>query len=217
MEEWQEGAVSVSAAPDLLVFSSLEEFLLSYIAVRDGMRAEGFMPSSAHGNFEYFSETAESVGLLSLKRFYLPVNIPEEYKIYRIDMCENTVTIQFVPEELLGSQDAFLDATLLSRYFLFGFTRNLNWGQNPLSGIMGQHGITETDLLDGKYYFDGRNLFIWASGTELLTLYTPISPAVGIADNGGEDMVQFTEVYVLDLTDEDAINAILEDLPSQRP
>ncbi|MCL2408766.1 MAG: hypothetical protein FWC96_04030 [Oscillospiraceae bacterium] len=214
--EWQEESVAASDAPDTLRFSSLEEFLLSYIAVKDGMRAEGFMPTSVHGNFEHFSEMAESVDLLSLERFYLPVNIPEEYKIFRIAVTEYHVTIRFLPEEHLGSETDILLARADSQDFQFSFTRKLNL-ENPMAGIMEQFGVTEADLIDGKYLFLEPNLFLWGSNREILSLYTPRPPAVGLSDNGEEDLVQFTEMFVLDLTDEEAIWAILASLPSYSP
>jgi hypothetical protein len=219
VEEWQGGTIVGCPAPDLLVFSSLEEFLLSYMTVKNGARAEGFVPASFHGNFERFSEMAESVDLLSLERFYLPINIPEEYKIYSIDIFDSTVGIWFLPEELLGSQNALLDAMLLSQYFLFSFTRDftlVHGLENPMAGVMEQHGVTEANLIDGKYLFRAPNRFRWAMDNELFGLHTPSPHIVGFSD-APEDMVQFTEVYVLDLTDEDAIKAILVNLPSQHP
>ena len=216
MIEEQEPMVSASWVPDTLRFSSLEEFLLSYIAVRDGARAEGFMPASVNGSFEHFSRMAESIDLLSLERFYLPTNIPEEYKLFRIRVTEYNVSLWFLPEEHLGSDLDITNATVFAKHFLFSFTRGLNL-ENPLVGVMEQSRVTEADLIDGRYYFDGRNLFIWGSNGEMLLLYTPIPPAVGFSEDIGADMVRYAEVYVLDLTDEDAILSILNQEPPQTP
>ncbi|MCL2409810.1 MAG: hypothetical protein FWC96_09440 [Oscillospiraceae bacterium] len=198
VEEWQEGSLAGSFIPDELRFSSLEEFLLSYL---------GAMSSRARGGA--LSELEESVDLLSLERFYLPMNIPEEYRLFRILVDEYNVSLWFLPEEHLGSDMAISNATASSRHFLLGVTRGLNL-ENPKAEIVEGYGITEEDLIDGKYYFNGWNMFIWGSEGEILILYTPLPPAVGLSDNGsGDDLVQFTEMYVLDLTDEEAILAFL--------
>jgi len=209
VEEWQEGLIVGGPEPDVLSFSSLEEFLLSYIAVRDGMRAEGFMPASVHGNFEHFSEMAESVDLLSLERFYLPINIPEGYQLFRILVYEYSVVLGF------ASDMDILHAPVVHIWrFSFSFTRNfalVHGLENPMAGVMEQYGVTEAGLIDGKFLFRAQSShFNWASGNELLSLQIPRPLAYRLIANGNdEDLLQFTEVYVIDLADEDVINAIL--------
>jgi hypothetical protein len=151
---------------------------------------------------------AESVDLLSLERFYLPVNIPETYRLFEIDICASSVGLWFLPEEYLVSEETTRIETARQRHFLFSFTRGLNM-DDPMAGVMRQHGISEADLIDGKYLFREPNSFSWGSGGERLHLYTPRLPIVGLMDSP-EEPVRFTEVYVLDLTSEDAIKAILE-------
>ena len=205
----QEEIISVSWARDLLVFSSLEEFLVSYLEAG---------ASSARGSA--LSAMEESVGLLSLERFYLPTNIPEEYILYRIEMCENMVMLWFLPEEHLGSELDIINATVFQQHFLFSFTRNFiqtHGLENPMAGVMEQHRVVESDLIEGKYFFREPNSFRWAMDDELLHLQTPIPPAVGFAEDIGADMVRYAEVYVLDLTDKDAILSLLNQGPPQAP
>jgi len=197
LETEEQIVISGSFEPATLRFSSLEEFLVSYLEAMSGRARGGTL-----------STLEESVNLLSLERFYLPVNIPEEYKLFRILVDEYHVSLWFLPEEHLGSEMDIINATVFEQHFLLSVTRRLNL-ENPMAGVLEQSRITEADLIDGKYYFDGWNLFIWGSNGEILMLYTPVTPVVGLMDTVGEDIVRFTEMYTLDLTDEDAIRAIL--------
>jgi len=108
----------------------------------------------------------------------------------------------------LGSEMDIINAIAFGQHFLLSVTRGLNL-ENPMVGVLEQHRITEADLIDGEYYFDGRNLFIWGSNGEILMLYTPEPPAVGFTESGGEELVRYAEIYTIDLTDEDAIKAFL--------
>lgn len=204
--------VSVSAIPNMLMFSSLEDFLHSYLAIGDGRGRGAFVGEySASRTDATLTDVLDAVDLLSMENFYIPVNIPEGHKLFRIAVYENRaneVIMWFLPEEYLGSEWWEVQGAIHQYGYQFSFTRNWNV-ENPMVYIMEQFGATEEDLIDGKYLFDGRNWFIWASGTELLNLRAPMPQVTDITNAGPLDLVHFTEVYVLDMTDEDAIRAFL--------
>ena len=107
--------------PDTLYFTSLTEFLEGTRITKAG-RAAG-----------EFAELAESVNLLGLEEFYLPIGIPETYRLFRISVNEMAVALWYLPEEHLVSKDTaryadftrpltevsrmpFRDATLYARW-----------------------------------------------------------------------------------------------------
>ena len=130
-----EPILAVSAAPDMLVFSSLEEFLSIYRAVEgNAIRGEA-------------SVLAESINLMSLARFYMPSQIPPSYQLYKLDICERVIGMWFLPEQYLVSEESILYATARQRHFLFSQTRTLNL-ESPMDGTLRRHGLSESDFFD---------------------------------------------------------------------
>jgi len=192
-----------------LRFSSLEEFLHTYIAVRDGISAEGFMPESLSGHFDIFSEMVAGVDLLSLEKLYLPTALPEGYQIFEILLSEWSVSLFYLHEEHLISEFASFDAVMSQQHFQFWFPRRSI--EPPVEIVitdhMRRHGITEDDIIDGTYlYLHFINSIDWVFDNMLMSLGMPQS----FGENYSiEELLAFTATEVLDLTDEDAINALL--------
>ena len=83
------GTGQVAPASRALVqfdFSSVEEFIEALRAVRDGTATE------------QLAENARRVDFTSLERLYLPIAIPEEYRLHRISLNDIQVTITFFRE-----------------------------------------------------------------------------------------------------------------------
>ena len=152
---------ALSPVFDELKFTSLHDFLSNYNIIRDGKADDAI------------AGLAESVAFASLERFYIPTGIPESYQLFRITVTEGCVELWYLPEEYLESEETILIATMNRQHFLFSFTRRLNL-ESPMDGVLRQSGIASDDLIDGKYYFDGGNLLIWASNGELLFLHIPV-------------------------------------------
>jgi len=191
---------------DVFMFFSLEEFLDSHRAARLGRAMGEFTESSAN--------------LVSLERFYLPTTIPETHRLFRIDVYEQSIGLWYFPEEYIVSGNTF-DAMIRQRHFLFSFTRGLNAEsgvlRNPLTsedGTVIRPGITEDDLIYGKYHFTEPNSFMWSSGGEILILHTPVLPIVGLTDDIADpaELVRYAATVTLDLTDLSAVEALLEEL-----
>ncbi|MCL2397135.1 MAG: hypothetical protein FWC93_03625, partial [Defluviitaleaceae bacterium] len=190
----------VSYEPDTLRFTSMREFLESYLMVGSG-RATGMTTSMA-----------SSVNLMEPESFYLPIGIPEEYQLYRLTICENFVTSWFLPEEYLTSGVEMRRADARQQHFMFSFTR---WDMDsPENAMLGQLRITENDLIDGpygKFHFDERNNFLWwTSDTEHIMMQFPARLS---RNTTLESLAPLTQTYTLDLTNPAAIDALLATLP----
>jgi len=191
----QSAPIGGCAIPPTLYFTSMAEFLESQMAFRLG-EVTGTMAA-----------TAESVNFAELEKFYLPVGVPEEYKLFRITVNEEVVALWFLPEEHLVSDDAMRWADSRQQHFLFNFSR---WDLDfPMAGVLGSLRTNDV-IIDDKYVFNGRNLLMWAESRELMIMYAPMQTAENIST---EDLIKFTQTYTLDLTDTTAIEALLETLP----
>ena len=211
VETNDDARIIVSVAPDLLVFSSVEEFLSAYQTVMSGR---------ATGELAYL---ARSIDLASMSRFYLPVGIPEAYHLYRLDMCEYSVGMWFLPKEYLVSEDTIRSAETRQQHFLFHHTRHLNLN-DPMAGIMRQRqfDLGEDDLIDGRYVFVGDNSFFWGEDGEIFGLYVPI-PSQQISRTQAQEefthfseaeitsMASFAATEVIDLHDTARVNALIGD------
>ena len=202
-----EPIVAVSEAPDLLVFSSIEEFLSVYREVeRNVMRGEA-------------ADLAESVNLTSMDRFYVPSQIPQSYQLYRITISEHSIGMWFLPEHRLATEESIIYGTSRQEHFLYHYTRTQNL-DSPMEGVLRQSGKSENDLINGRYYFNGRNLFIWGSNGEIHALYTPM-PQESLRANEFEifnyddaavmEMVNYTATTVINLNDTRAVDMLIGD------
>jgi len=221
------GHTSASEVPNMLEFSSLEDFLHSFLAAGDGRsRGEFLGEYSASRTDETLADVLASVDVLSLENFYLPVNIPENYRLFRISIFENEIGVWYLPEEHLGSEWDAQMAMINGWYFLLHIPRGEI--ETPVEIVitnqMRHHGITEDHIIDGAFlYLSFNNSFRWVYNNKLLTLQMPqpLPQIIGFADDPPPqdplDLIHFTEVFVLDMTDEEAILEFLESLEEDAP
>jgi len=196
------GTLTYSPVVNEIAFSSINELVVTYNTMLAG-RANNDM-----------AKYAESVNFTALERLYKPTNIPNEYQLYRISVNEDVVTLLYLHKDDLISEYTAWDALIHQRHFQFTFTR---WDiENPMAGIMAQTDTTETDLINGRYIFIEPNMFIWASDSEIIYMYTPLNPhrssfneldwnnkTVDFVLNSIYDQVQLTETSVLSLSTDD--------------
>ena len=203
----------VSEVPDILEFWSLAEFLGTHRAYAAGVRSFGELTS-----------LMEDANLRELETLYLPIGIPEAYRLYRIFVSDTGMSFWFLPEEHLVSQRTRSSAMAYGLGFAFAFTR---WNyDDPKASMMGQlRGVCESELIDGRYYFDGQHGIEWTTDTERVQLRIPRTTvnAQGqfeIGDGAGgiialafEEIPQLAQMQIIDLTNEAEINALLATLP----
>jgi uncharacterized repeat protein (TIGR02543 family) len=187
-------------------FSTLEEFLYALEVVRDGNANEAL--------------TNESIrtGFASLETLYLPANLPEAYRLVGITVGAEAVFATFAPENIPNSYSTGSD------YFWFQFTRwtyeDLEAGGalTPLDGIMRQAQFTDEDLIDGRFFYGRTNEFIWAEGSNRLTLRIPSlahdmsaldGGIIGFEANSVYDLLPLTETIAIDLTDDALVNSLI--------
>lgn len=91
------------SVPDLMMFSSLEEF-------------NDYLVSSG--------EQEDIANLSNLDRYYLPVGLPEEYQIYKITPGTEDIGFWYLPEQYHRPPGAMLDAEAQQKNFLFLMLRN---------------------------------------------------------------------------------------------
>ena len=138
------------SAADLTVFPDMEAFTAYAISA------------------EQETDAAE---LASLREFFAPAGIPEEYQLYKITAGISDIGFWYLPEECLSSADTILEAESSQKHFLFLSTR----GSYEFGNVMAQFGVTENELLDGKYLVhEGTDrVIIWEQNHVVLMLYLP--------------------------------------------
>ena len=203
----QELTIAYSRVIDELVFSSIDDFLSGYMMVKNG-RATGELAAMA-----------ESVDLMALERFHLPIGIPETYQLYQIVINELAVSIRFLPEEYLDSELATLNAIANQRDFHFAFYR---WDlDRPMDGVLRQNRATEECLINERYLFVEPNMFLWGDDRTVFLLYTPLlqtrneiargeSEITGMMVNDTVRMVGLAETATINLLDTAMVSAFID-------
>jgi hypothetical protein len=180
-----------------LWFDSLEEFLNTYIAAREGR------VSTDSRNPEHL---IESTNFTSFDTIHLLTNIPKAYQIVSIRVRENAIDIMYVAN---GNSS-------VGRYFLFqvGYFTHEDWElsgiKSHLDTVMHYLDFTEEDLIDEKYLFDTRwNTLYWEEGSISFSLEIPMTahqdhtaPHYSI-----NDILRFAKTITIDLQDENNIAA----------
>jgi len=83
---------------------------------------------------------------------------------------------------------------------------------DPMEPMMRQFNFTERDMIDGRYFDEQRRTFRWAHGREHLSLRLP---SAGFEDYNVHDLLPFTEIIVIDLTDEAKVAELIGDFSPQ--
>jgi len=193
--------IMVSIVDDI-GFYSLEDFLNNYNAAKSNVMARNMT-------------TLESnVNLSALETLYFPVNIPEEYPLYKIIVSPESVSILFVHQDYLDSEDSIMYAIASMRYFRFGFTR---WNLDtdfPMEGTLRQNNASKEEYLDRGYIFAEPNLLFWSSDSEILMLYLPLpmtlEQAMAIVTGEIDDMQLDDFMRSLLTVDESQMQALTE-------
>ena len=152
-------AYGLSPANQVVEFRSLEEFV-------ESINSERLNSIAGKGtNFE------PHINISAIETLYFPINIPEEYPLYRILVYSEAVVITFVHQDYLSSEETAREAIGLRRTFEFGFTRrNLNT-DFPMEGTLRQNNVAKAEY----YTFAEPNLLFWVSDSERLSLYMPMA------------------------------------------
>jgi len=127
-------------------------------------------------------------------------------------VTEHGGSLWFYHEDDLVSEETRSNAFSQRRFYQFLFTP-MN-SDSPLDGTFRQTGMTEDDLIDGRYLYY-RNRLSWAEGTDLLSLHFPRSPIVGFADGietNPADLVPYAQVVAIDLFNDAVVDALLDEL-----
>jgi hypothetical protein len=153
-----ENELAICDTPTTLEFSSVDELLDSYRAMKTGeMKKE-------------LANIANEVGFSALERLYLPTSIPDEYQLYRILINKLEVSFWYMHKDDLASEKAIMNAKSMQGYFLFSFTR---WDiDSPENGRFQRD---DPDLVDGKYWINEPNSITWPTdtGRDIFYMRTP--------------------------------------------
>ena len=226
----QQRMPALTVFPDSLRFSSLEDFLNSYVAVKNGGIARGefdfpgeWMPSSAA-----VSDVIESVEFTALDTLYFPIGLPEDFLLHRIRVTDVAVSFEYLHKDDMNLDAAARNKVSSNRTFFFFYTR---WDMDHsflVDAMLSQSFLapgvnaTEDDLINGKYFYNGRYSFTWIHDRERFTLRMPTQIDIGMETTVDEhgltvftnpaDMVKFLEIRTVDLTDPEQIEALLREL-----
>lgn len=111
----------------------------------------------------------DAAELASLRTFFVPVGIPEEYQLYKITAGISDIGFWYLPEDCLSSADVILEAEAGQKHFLFLSTR----GTYEFENVITQFGAAQGDLLEGKYLVD-EGMVVWEQNHTILMLYLPV-------------------------------------------
>ena len=152
----------VSEAIAVLEFRSLEEFLVNYSLVEQNATTRNGATIELRTNFA------------ALETLYVPINIPEEYSLYKIKVTARDVGFWYVHRDDMISEETIREAIALQRHYLFGITRWNLETDFPMEGILRQNNASKEEYLARGYIFAEPNVLFWASDSEILTLYMPL-------------------------------------------
>jgi len=202
----QEHEAYDSPEPDPLVFSSFEDLLSGYELARNGDFTNLASQRGATGSA--LADIVESTNFTELEKLYLPTGLPMPYQLYKISVYDKCISICFMHEDDMVSDEAIQSA--FSQFKFFGCDYYYWDSDSPLDGTLRQHGATEKNLIDGKYLFDGRHSLCWAIDRGAMYMYLPL-PSRDVRDkismlenlglNSIEELVKFAEVEVINLID----------------
>ena len=207
------GDITFSPVEEILEFTSLLDFLETHRAYVMGRRLFGAR-----------THLIERANFAGLEQIYLPVGIPETYRLYRIYVGDDGMSFWYMPEENLVSRRSRTSAMAYRRDFTVSITR---WNlEDPKGAMMGQlRGVSVHDLIDGRYYFDEWHLIEWTTDTERVWMYIPRTTrnaqgefeigdeTTGIITLRREEIPQLAQMQVLDLTNFAEVDALIETLP----
>jgi hypothetical protein len=200
---------SVSQVPAMLIFSSVEDFMRGYNAIVTE-RADSDLTSMA-----------TAVNFSSLEKLYLPMGIPETFRLHRIEIHIRHINMIFLPEESLVSDQAINDADVNSQFITYRVSR---WDtDDPRSGIIEQNSRhAPIDFIDDNFFFiEWAQRLHWFSDREAMTLFLPQRASPGstgllsmensvdgkIVYDDVRALAPFTEMMVIDLRDEASVAA----------
>ncbi len=134
-------------------------------------------------DFNSYLKKAEKGGdvadLASLKKYYLPTRIPEEYKLYKITAGVEDIGFWYLPKSYLDSEDSIFRGEASQKHYLFICTRN-----GDMEGVK-QFELESSDLIDNKYYLynASTDILFWEQDGNLLMLYLPVGIASKLVNN----------------------------------
>ena len=225
---------SLSILPDYLSFATLEDLLTAQIVISEGGDIEPFLVRwfGARSGFRSLEAVTEIVRFADLEMFYLPTGIPEGYYLHRIRVYDREVTLWFLRGEHMVSEAAARSATSQGQHFDFTFSRrgpeSALYSIGQTVGSMGQIFINE------EYRFSSVNRLSWVYNGERFSMWMP-SPPIGPTFNHSEpagvfserrlayllthlnlsspeDLLIFTTVQTIDLTDIPALEEMIRQL-----
>ena len=177
-------------------------------------------PHNDVGNF------AERTDLFSLETLHIPVGIPEDFELRKISLTETYVSFTYLPVgTILSSRSDIWSED--NAGFHFGFRR---WDVDDsvlFDAMLDQfsHIIDgEEDLIDGKYLFRTPHSVAWVAHRTRFSLslphyhhfeggmYIETFLSEDISHYRPRDMVRFTEMVSIDLTDTVAVRAMITEL-----
>jgi len=170
----------------------MEEFLYTHQAVREGSAIDDV------------ADMAGRIGFASLKELPLLTNLPEAYWLHMIAVEPLSIRILYITDEAL----VYEDASALYRAKIFELQINRQSMDFPLEYIMSRFHFTEEDLIYGRYFHEQSSTFYWAHNHSLASLRIPRD---SFADKSVYDLLQFTEIIIIDLADEAKVAEIIKD------
>ena len=197
-----------------LQFGTVKEFLYAHRAVMEGRATRDL------------AELATAVDFISLNELHVLTNLPETYRLHGIYVSEDSIGMWFFPEEAFVSMDAMHNARNSGHSFQLFLSRWVDM-ECPMTPIMSQLGLSERDLINGRYLFresGTSDSFIWAHGRERFTMTLPrtlhgnhgISAfgdgTIELTRDNAHTMLPFTQTTTINLLDEALVTTLIGEL-----
>jgi len=226
VDEQKENEIPMACSqPDALVFSSLEDFLLAHQALQLGGDITAFV-DQWYG--EVSGSTLESVTegskFASLKTLFLPVGIPDDYKIGVIWVNEEMLEIDFFHVDDMVSEESMRRANIQQRHFSLTILNRDNDEATLFSNMMKESGAFEENLVDGRYLFRSPNSFHWVADGARFIFRVPLrqlnerdvsvvaTEIDGISLDAPHEMIAFVETMTVNLQDENEVMTLIREL-----
>ena len=198
-------SIAEDEAIPFVQFSSFEDFLNAYLAIKEGGSVIDFMERGL---------LPDSINFTEFEILHLPAVISENFVIRRIYINEYGMTIWFLPKYIEGPTSAFWQRWNQYPYFQLDITYKSPF-EISMEALLQSHNQTVHDLINGKYFVSSTpNLFIsfiWFSDDLRLRLYVNLRQQdteefkTLIGSGNPREFVRFSETRTVDLTDTAAV------------
>jgi len=170
----EESAVT-DPPPEVMEFTSLDRFLSAYEGGRLAI-----------------------MGIDSSTQLFLPAVVPDGFELYSVAVSDGSVLLMYLPEEYTNSLESVLDAQRDNNHFALWYALPNAETPNTTAVLLEQFNATESDLIDGKYFFSRPTSFFRTDEGTMFSVSLPITMVTPFAGVLRDENVDGMEILNYD-------------------